>query len=207
MSEKAVPYSRSDLHPLLRCMVIAAIVAGICFVTGPIPKVQNNMDGILHFIPRLVPTVAAISRETSNPMASEIVLAIQWLFAPAYLFIWFHSLPPWSRRMRVTITNVSGTLTDSRRFIGVPFGILFLGAWLLGDANRIAFPTFYNGKYVYPPSHAVPQFRVIYESRVALVIYAWLGPFIEATIIWMFSMLVVNAKTYLVQQKQEEIKY
>jgi len=108
--------------------------------------------------------------------------------------------------MSVTISNTSRTLTDSKRFIGFPIGILFFGAWLLGDANVIGFPTFYNGKYVYPLSHAVPQLKLIYESRVAMIIYAWLGPLVEASIIWMFSMLVVNAKTYLMQQRQDEIK-
>ena len=205
MSENAVPYSRSESRPLLRCMVVAAIVAGICFLIAPIPTVQNSMDSIMPFMLRLVPSAATISSETLNPLASEIVLAIQWLFAPAYLCIWFYCLPPWSRRMSVTISNASRTLTDSKRFIGVPIGILFFGAWLLGDANLIAFPTFYNGKYVYPLSHAVPQLKLIYESRVALVIYAWLGPLTEASIIWMFSVLVMNAKTYLAQQRRDNI--
>src|ERR1700722_1475512 len=205
MSENAIPYSRSELRPLLRCMVVAAIVAAICFLVAPIPTAQNSMDSIMPFMLRLVPSVATISSETLNPLPSEIVLAVQWLFAPAYLYIWFYSLPPWSRRMSATISNTSKALTDSRRFIGVPIGILFFGSWLLGDANLIAFPTFYNGNYVYPPSHAVPQLKLIYESRVALVIYAWLGPLTEAAIIWMFSVLVLNAKTYLAQQRHDKI--
>jgi hypothetical protein len=76
----------------------------------------------------------------TDPTASEIILAVQWLFAPAY------------------------------------------------------------GKYVYPLSGAVPQLKLVYVSRVALAIYAWIGPIAETTVLWMFLLLVLNAKTYLQPQ-------
>ena len=107
--------------------------------------------------------------------------------------------------MRRTVAIPSQSLTETKRPIGLALGLLFFGAWLLGDFQIISFPTFYNGQYVYPLSEAVPQLKLIYVSRVALTIYAWVGPVAEASIIWMVFVLVLNAKTYLFSQRLDKV--
>jgi hypothetical protein len=99
--------------------------------------------------------------------------------------------------MKLTVSKTSIAMSDAKRPIGLVAGILLFGVWILGDLRLISFPTFYNGRLVYPLSEAVPQLTVIYVSRIALVVYAWIGPIAETTVIWMFLLLTLNAKTYL----------
>jgi hypothetical protein len=201
----ANPYSKNELRPLVRCFMVSAAAASVCFFIAPTAVAKNILVSILPFIGRFVPSIATISSEMLDPKASEIILAVQWLFAPIYLFIWFCFYPPWSSRMRRTVAITSQTLTETKRTIGLVIGVLFFGSWLLGDFQFISFPTFYNGKYVYPLSEAVPQLKLIYVSRVALTIYAWVGPVAEASIIWMFFVLVLNAKIYVLPQRRDEV--
>jgi len=195
-----LPYSATELRPLVCCILVAAVTAAICVLFGPTSIDKTGLVSILRPMDRLVPSIATISSATTDPTASEIILAVQWLFAPAYGFIWFYFYPPWSSRMRLTVANTSRTLSDAKRPIGLVIGILFFGVWILGDLGLIAFPTFYNGKFVYPLGEAVPQLKLIYASRIALAVYAWFGPIVETTIIWMFSLLTLNAKTYFLPQ-------
>jgi hypothetical protein len=196
MPETYEPYPKSAIKPLLRCVTAAAFVAILSVHFSTMPAVQNSVLRVLPTIVRLVPSAASISSETMNWEASEIVLLTQWLFAPVYLFAWFYTAPPWTPRMRYTVLLTARTLTPTKRFIVLPNAIIFLVAWVLGDLGVIDFPTLYNGKYAYPLDHAVPQVRLIYGSPFALSIYAWLGPLCEVTVLWMLSMLVINAKTY-----------
>jgi hypothetical protein len=196
MAEVYEPYPKSAIKPLLYCVAGAAFVAILSIHLSSLPVVQSGALRVLPTMVRLVPSVASISSETMNREAAEIVLMFQWLFAPIYLFVWFYTAPPWTRRMRYTVLLTARTLTPAKRYIVFPLGIVFLGAWVLGDLGVIDFPTFYNGKYAYPLDHAVPQVKLIYGSSVALAIYAWLGPLCEVAVLWMLSMSVINAKTY-----------
>jgi hypothetical protein len=195
-AEAYEPYPKSAIKPLLYCVATAAFVAILSVHISTIVVVQNGVLRVLPTVLRLVPSVASISSETMNWEASEIVLLTQWLFAPAYLIIWFYTAPPWTQRMHRTVLLTKRTLTPAKRYIALPLGVVFLGAWVLGDVGVIDFPTFYNGKYAYPLNHAVPQVKLIYGSPIALAIYAWLGPLCEVAVIWMLSMLLVNGKTY-----------
>lgn len=196
MAAVYVPYTKSAVKPLLHCMFGAAVVAILSVYSLDIPAVRNI---VLHFVPsmvRVVPSVGSIASETKSPEVSETILLAQWLFAPLYLFVWFYSAPPWTRRMRSTVLLGTRSFAPAKRYMALLVGSVFLGAWLLGDLGLIDFPTFYNGKFACPLDQAAPQVKVIYGSPVALAVYAWLGPICEVTVVWMLSMLVVNAKTY-----------
>ncbi len=71
----------------------------------------------------------------------------------------------------------------------------------------VDFPTFYNGKYVYPLAGAVPQLKLIYASPTFLAIYAWFGAFAEACIIWMLFAVILNAKLYSLPPQSENESY
>jgi hypothetical protein len=203
-NNSANPYARGELRPLLHLFMVTAAVAAICLFMSPTVIARTALGCILPFIRRLVPSAIAISNEMSDPNASEAILVVQWLFTPIYLFFWFYFYPPWSSRMRRTVAMTSQTMTEAKRTIGLAVGTLFFGAWLLGDFQIIDFPTFFNGKYVYPINQAVPQLKLIYVSRFALTLYAWIGPVAEAAIIWMFFVLVLNAKIYLFPQPPDK---
>jgi hypothetical protein len=196
MSQVYEPYPKSAIKPLLYCLAGAAFVAIVSIRFSVLPIVQRDLLRVVSTMMRLVPSVASISSETMDREASEIMLLTQWSFAPIYLFVWFYIAPPWTRRMRYTVLRTARALTPAKRYIGFPLGIVFLGAWVLGDLGVINFPTFYNGKYAYPIDQAVPQVKLIYGSPVALAIYAWLGPICEVAILWMLSMSVIHAKVY-----------
>lgn len=205
MKDMVIPYSKSDLRPLLNCMMLAAAVVAISFLISPNSLVKDWLSYPISLMLRLVPSVAAISSSTSDPWASEITLAIQWLFAPAYIFLWFYILPPWSRRMAQTVSNARRKFSRTRRILSMAIGVLFFSSWLLGDLGIVDFPTFYNGKYVYPLAGAVPQLKLIYTSPTVLAIYAWFGPFAEACIIWMFFAVIMNAKLYSLPPQPENV--
>jgi hypothetical protein len=191
------PNTFGELHPLLQCMIAAAVVAIISLAISMLPVARHGIASAIEGILWLVPSVGLISRQMADPEIGEIILLPQWLFAPAYAFIWFHFLAPWSPRMRQAALLKSRTLTPVKRAVGLPVAILLLGVWMLGDLGLIDFPTFYNGKFLYPLAHSVPQLRLIYASPIALVIYAWVGPLAEVCVAWMFCLIVLNAKIYL----------
>ncbi len=176
--------------------MLALAVGVICYLIDPIPVVKNWLSYPTGLVLRLVPSVAMISSATADPAASEITLAIQWLFAPAYTYLWFYLLPPWSRRMAQTASNASRKFSRTRRILSMAIGVIFFASWFLGNLGLIDFPTFYNAKYVYPLARAVPQLKLIYASPGNLAIYAWFGPLAEASIIWMFFAVIFNAKRY-----------
>jgi hypothetical protein len=196
MREVVIPYSRRELRPVFICLIMAGIVAVITSSIVLTSAVGYWLSRVLPLMVRLVPSIATISGGTANPMISAIILAIQWLFAPVYVFLWFYLFPPWSRRMAQTISNAREKLPSGRRVVGMSIGIIFFSAWLLGDFGVIDFPTFYNGKYVYPLAGAVPQLKLVYGSSTLLAIYAWFGPFAEALILWMFFVTTLNANRY-----------
>jgi hypothetical protein len=198
ISDAAKPYSPASLRPLLLCMAASAVVA-VC--ASFVPVARHGAATVIENILWLVPSVERISRETPDPEISEIILLSQWLFAPAYALIWFYCLAPWSPRMRQVAMRKSQTLTPVQRAAGLPIAILFFVAWLLGDFGIIHFPTFYNGEFLYPLDHAVPQLRIIHTSRIAMAIYAWIGPLAEVWVIWMLCLFVVNAKAYFSPQQ------
>jgi hypothetical protein len=196
------PHASGELQPLLLCMGVAALVAIASVIISSLPVARNSAAGVIENILWLVPSVGRISQQMRNPESGEIILLPQWLFVPAYTFIWFYFLAPWSPRMRESALLKSRTLTPAKRAIGLPVAILFLVVWLLGDFGLIDFPTFYNGEFLYPPSHAVPQLSLIYASSIALAIYAWVGPLAEVCVAWLLCVIVLNAKIYFSPDSQ-----
>jgi len=196
VTQETEPYTKRELRPLLLCMLAAGIAALICLFVAQLEMVQRDLLVVLPVAVKLVPSVAAIAWTTAAPIRTEITLATQWLFAPVYVFFWFYCFPPWDPRTKRMLGDAYLALTPVRRMLTPIFGILFLGAWLLGDLGLINFPTLYNGKYLAPSSETAPQFLLIAHSHVALTIYAWFGPIGEATFLWMFSSLLLNAKIY-----------
>jgi len=120
----------------------------------------------------------------------------QWLFTPAYVIAIFYCFAPWSPFMRDFAVRKSLAFSSTHRTLIMPAGVLVSCAWFLGDLGLIQFPTLYNGKFVYPLSHVAPQLRLIYTSRIAFAIYAWLGPIVEVGLFWMLCTVVINARTY-----------
>ena len=200
MAKEIKPYPTERLRPLLVCIIVAAVLAVLSTYIAALSHVHKIFARILPSLVRLVPSVTAISSETADPEASEIVLLGQWSFAPLYVVLWFYCLAPWSPHMRQLALLRTKTFTPIQRKVVMPIGILFSGAWILGNLGLIGFPTFYNGKYAYPLAHAVPQLRIIYTSRIAFAIYAWLGPLAEAWIVWTLCVVALNVKTYFSPQ-------
>jgi hypothetical protein len=86
----------------------------------------------------------------------------------------------------------------------VAIGLSCLGVWILGDFRLIEFPTLLNGRLAYPPSQAIPQIRLIYGSRLALMLYAWLSPIVEAAVLYFFVYFIVNGKNLISGAKAVE---
>jgi hypothetical protein len=182
---------------LIVCITSAAIVAlSTIYIANYFPALGHGGALLLDGLLRLVPSAGRISVSTGDREAGEVILLAQWMFFPVYLFAWFYAFPPWDRSKQAARLG-SRTLTDARRQILNLFGLLVLIAWILGDAGLIGFPTFYNGKFVYPVTNAVIHASFIYTSQVALAVYAWFGPIAEATVIWALSHLAMNAKTFV----------
>jgi uncharacterized oligopeptide transporter (OPT) family protein len=91
--EQSQPYSTSELRPLVRCFLAAAVVAMLSGLVFSRSADIAGFESASLLVERLVPSIATISKATTNPAANAMILAMQWLFAPAYLFIWFHFYP------------------------------------------------------------------------------------------------------------------
>jgi len=188
-------YTKRAVRPILQCMVASGILAVLCLFVAQLELVQRRLLVLLAVVVKLVPSIGTIASTTAAPISTEITLATQWLFAPIYVLLLFCFLAPWSPQMTRYLGERSRALTPVRRVFSLIFLICLMGAWLLGDLGLIGFPTFYNGKFLYPPSETAPQLALIAQSRIALAIYAWFSPIGEASILWALSAVVLNAKT------------
>jgi hypothetical protein len=186
----------SPLRPLLLSFAMAGIVGFLSVILSTFPVATHDVARALRRALFLVPSVGRLSGSMTDPEAGEVILSTQWLFAPIYIFFWFYCLPPWGPLMRASAQTKGRTLTDAQRWILLPLGFLVLCAWILGDIGVIGFPTLYNGKIVYPVEGGVMQLKYIYTSPIALALYAWFGPICEATVLWMLSHLVINARAF-----------
>jgi hypothetical protein len=187
----------SPLRPLLFWLAMAGIVGFLSVLLSSFPVGTHKLALVFERALFLVPSVGRISGSMADPEAGQVILFSQWLFGPLYLFLWFYCLPPWGSLMRASAQTTSRTLTNAKRWILLPVGLLVLCAWILGDLGVISFPTLYNGDFVHPISGGVTQLRYIYTSPTMLALYAWFSPLAEATVIWMLSHLAINAKAFL----------
>ena len=186
--------STSGMRMLRMAMGIAAVVAIFTMAFGRSLFVSKWLIALAP-IARLIPNIAAVAAKTADPTASEITVLLQWLFAPIYIGLFFYFVSPWSRHRRgIALGGYSRQSLGHRHFTFV-FGILLSGAWLLGDVGLIPFPTFFNGGFIL--ASGMPQLRLISQSSILFALYAWSGPIVEAVILWMFFVLIFNAKIFL----------
>ena len=195
-NQETKPYTTRALRPMLRCLLAAGILAALSPFVAQVPVIQRGLLDLVLVVGKFVPSIAATSRATTEPIGNEITMAIQWPFYPVYVLLWFYCFPPWSHRLKRAILQRSLTLNPARRYFIVPLGILVLGLWLAGDCGLLEFPTLYNGRFL-PPYETAPQLSSISKSRIAMTIYAWFAPFAEATLLWMFFSFTINARIYL----------
>lgn len=186
----------SPLRPLLLSFAMAGIVGFLSVILSTFPVATHDVALVLQRALFLVPSVGRLSGSMTDPEAGQVILLTQWLFAPIYIFLWFYCLPPWGPLMRASAQTKGQTLTNAQRWFVLPLGVLVLCAWISGDLGVIGFPTLYNGKFVYPVEGGVMQLKYIYTSPIALALYAWFGPIGEATVLWMLSHLVINARAF-----------
>ena len=140
--------------------------------------------------------------EYSNQPASVVnIMGFQWMFCLWYLAIWFGRFAPWESRIRAGTIKKATSLRPVQRMWFV-VGYLILLAYLSGDVGLIGFPTLLNSRFAYPPTVATPILRPIYTSNVALMMYAWISPFCEATILWMFVNATLNFLDYVGLRRQ-----
>ena len=143
---------------LYSVMVIAAVVDVLTMSFGGTPVASRWLTALAP-IARLIPNIDAVAAKTTDPVASELALLLQWFFAPIYAGIFFLSIPPWSRRRReIARSAYSGKSLGHRHFTFM-VGILISGAWLLGDAGVLPFPTFFNGRFAL--ASGIPQLRML----------------------------------------------
>ena len=189
-------FTSQDVHSVLRVIGISCAIAVITHLWVFHGDVPPFVFKLVNWVGYIVGSVRRIADSTADPALSEFVLCAQWLFAPFQLLAWMIFAPPWSARAREVARKKARNLKTGQKLVLFAFYV-FMGAWLLGDFGVLDFPTLYNGGYVYPPDEAVPQLHVIYTSRAALTVYAWLSPLVEVIVLWAFVFLTLNLGTYL----------
>jgi len=179
---------------LYRVVVIAAVVDVLTMSFGRTAVASRWLAALLP-VARLIPNIKAIAAKTTDPVASELTLLLQWFFAPIYAGIFFVNVPPWSRLRREIARNAYSGKSLGHRHFTFMVGILFSGAWLLGDAGVVPFPTFFNGRFAL--ATGIPQLRLIVESPILFSLYAWAGPMVETVMLWINLVLIFNARVFL----------
>jgi hypothetical protein len=131
-----------------------------------------------------VRSIEGIARSSQQPSTVVLIMGWQWAFLPLYVGIWFSRLAPWSHGVRDRI-EVRLRVIDKRTRRVMVLGCLFMAVYVLADIGLIPhFPTLFNAKWAYPPSHAALWLRPIYHSDFLLMIYAWFSPIAEVCIWW-----------------------
>lgn len=136
------------------------------------------------FIAGEIRGIEGIVRSSQQPSTVVLIMGWQWAFLPLYIGIWFTRLAPWSRGVQDRIAARLG-MSDKRTRRAMIFGCLFMAVYVLADIGLIPyFPTLFNARWAYPPSHAALWLLPIYHSNFLLMIYAWLSPIVEVCVWW-----------------------
>lgn len=132
----------------------------------------------------VVRSIDSIASSSQQPSTVVLIMGWQWAFTPFYIGIWFTKLAPWSRGVQDRIgAKLDASDKPTRRAMAV--GCLVMALYVLADIRLIPyFPTLFNAKWAYPPSHAALWVLPIYHSNFLLMIYAWLSPIVEVCIWW-----------------------
>lgn len=189
-------YSSSNFAWLLIPFVLAGVIAISFGIAQPRNVRLESVHKIVKFMCDIVPTIHGISTYTSNPSWSELLISIQWVFAPIYLITWFTVFSPFSGKLKNKINDISIKMSRGQR-IAVIIGLVVLTAYFLSDMGILDIPTLFNGKLAYPPATATPLLRPIYRSWLFLSLYAWISTFVECGMLRAFAVLAVNLKTYM----------
>ena len=172
-----------------------SLVSGI-LLTAFEPPLPESLASLSQALSVIIPGIGEIAKYTTRPSTAKLLMTCQWVFLFWYLGIWFGRIAPWKPNIRSATARKAATLRPGQRVVFV-IGYLVLLAYLLGDLQLIGFPTLLNSKFAYPPASASLLLRPIYKSNAALLVYAWISPFCEATILWMIANFTINLPAYL----------
>jgi hypothetical protein len=178
------------LWPALSSLLIGFVLVAL---TPTPPQWFTSLARLLSF---LVPAIAAIPEYSADQSTASLLMTSEWVFVFWYLQVWFGKFAPWRSEIRAATRKKAAELRPGQRAFAL-FGYLVLLAYLLGDLQLINFPTFLNSRFAYPPDTASLLVRPIYGSNTALMLYAWISPFGEATILWIIANATVNLPSYL----------
>jgi hypothetical protein len=196
------------IRPLIKIMILAALLAiGTGFLLPSVIIAASSMKFLVNIIASLVPCVSVIAHNAIDPIRAEVTWAVQWMFFPIYLFLWFWVAPVWGKEMKGAALKKSSELpgTGGKRF-ALLFGILALGTLVLSDAGLINVWSFIRGSVFQGNPSLLPiLLRAPFVSKAGMVLYAWLIPLINATAYWMFFMLIVNFKSYFADAREIDL--
>jgi hypothetical protein len=194
-SAGSTPVAAGELVAFAWPAIVSLCAGVLVLLLGRGWAVPENAT-VSQVITTLVPGIAGIARYTQNPQAVTLIMASQWVFLPWYLAVWFYKLAPWDKQVRAATIRKSKTLRSPQRVLFV-VAYVFLCFYILGELQVVDFATLLNSRFAYPPDKAALLVRPIYDSDVALLIYSWLSPFCEATILWAFANFTLNLPNYL----------
>jgi hypothetical protein len=184
--------SAGDLAPAFATAVFIAIASAAMWA-----RIPQQFVSLIRAFSAYVPAVSRISSYLVPPDKGFVILGLQWLFVPWYVWVFFYRWAPRSTVMRESIATLAEKMSVRQRaFIVV--AIVVLGVLLSGSLGLVSAPTFYNGLGAFPPADTIPVLKPIYTSTVALAIYATLSPLTETCMWWALCVLVANFRTYVI---------
>jgi hypothetical protein len=90
----------------------------------------------------------------------------------------------------MSVRDRARNLPSKSRFFVIVVLPLIAFAWMLGLLGLIGCPTFLNGKFIYPHADTFWLFQHVTDSPVIFALYAWMGPFLDAFMVYAFIFIL-----------------
>jgi hypothetical protein len=189
-----------SVWPLLAVYAIAALVAFACAALVPDRIVGARVTiELCQAIAHYAPSVTVMSAHSLEPMRIQFIWAIQWLFFPIYILVWYITATPWSPEMCKAARVQAETLSRAHNATAI-VGIVVSLVLILSDFGIIDGVSFLRGTLFEVNgdiSNLPLKLREPFMSTFSMVFYAWVIPSGNAWVYWMLVYLVVNSRLFI----------
>jgi hypothetical protein len=170
---------RSDR--LLFKLSFVALGISACTATGLLDRFDNLPP--IRLCTELIPGIDWVARQTDYPRTARVTFAVQWLFAPVYLFLLCGFRKPWVAPRAKSATDRADLRSRAKR--ALPCTLIFL--WMiLADWQIVLGPSLFRGT-LWEPEFSLTTLP--YVGRPGLAVAAFLTPVVQCWVYWFVALI------------------
>ena len=184
----------------LAISLLAAVLIG---ANGPYPPAWST--DLLACLAAVWPKLSLLPALSHFPSVTAATVVVQWCFYPLYFLLLLLIQQPWSTIHKTQIEKNGASATVGQKILCVCMHLCLL-AYVSGTFGFSAFPTFINGGMLTVDPEIMPgMLKSFHRSRFGLVIWAWLSPFLEATMGFLAVYFTLHMRRFLMASRSAQL--